>query len=156
MSEPSQETIALSPKKSGKLLYALIAISIIGASGTGFLWFRHHKAAPKVEPPKVTSVLHLETFIVNLADEDQQTFLRVGIDLGVTGPESKAKEGEAPQSSAPIRDVILGVLMATRSSDLATVDGKQKLKQQLLRQVNERLPSSHVQEIYFTEYLLQR
>jgi flagellar FliL protein len=158
MAEQIDEPGVVPAKKSGKLIYIVLAMLVVGvASVGGFLWLRHHKSAPPVEHPKITTVMHLESFVVNLADEDQHTFLRVGIDLGIAGTESKkTKEGEATEPPAPIRDVILSVLMATRSTDLTTMDGKQKLKDQLLQKLNERLPMLHVQEIYFTEYLLQR
>jgi flagellar FliL protein len=157
MAEQVQETVAVPAKKSGKLVYILVAVLVLGAaSGGGFFWLRHHKSVPPAEHPRVTTVMHLETFVVNLADEDQHTFLRVGIDLGIAGESKKAKEGEGEQPAAPIRDVILSVLMATHSTDLATIEGKHKLKEQLLQKLNEHLPALHAQEIYFTEYLLQR
>lgn len=157
MAEQENETVVVEEKKSRKLLPLIIAATVLGAAAIGgFLWVHHRKVTPPPEHPKVTTVMHLETFVVNLADEDQHTFLRVGIDLGLAAQEKKAKEGEASVPTSPIRDVILGVLMATRSTDLGTVDGKQKLKEQLLQKLNERQPQLHVQEIYFTEYLLQR
>jgi flagellar basal body-associated protein FliL len=135
----------------------IIAATVIGATAVGgFLWVHHRKVTPPPEKRKVTTVMHLETFVVNLADEDQHTFLRVGVDLGLAAQEKKAKEGEAEVPTSPIRDVILGVLMATDSADLSTIEGKQKLKDQLLQKLNEHQPQLHVQEIYFTEYLLQR
>ena len=157
MADQVDETVSVAQKKSGKLIPALIGLIVLGAASVGgFLWVHHRKATPPPEPPKVTTVMHLETFVVNLADEDQHTFLRVGIDLGITGEEKKAKEGESAMPTSPIRDAILSVLMATHSTDLGTVDGKQKLKEQLLQRLKERQPQLHVQEVYFTEYLLQR
>lgn len=156
MAEQVQETVTIPDKKSGKLLYLMVAILFLGAAGVGGFWMHRQKSTPPPERPKVTTVMHLETFVVNLADEDQHTFLRVGVDLGIASGPKKAKEGEAEQSMSPVRDVILSVLMATHSSDVASIEGKQKLKEQLLQKLNEHLPALHVQEIYFTEYLLQR
>ncbi len=154
---PAQETEVVKPKSSSKtLIIALVAIVLLAACGTGFFWYQRRAKAPVHEEPKKTEVLHLETFVVNLADEDQRTFLRIGIDLGIEIEGKKSKESEAGQPIAPIRDVILGVLMATHSDDLATVEGKQKLKEQLLQRLNQRLPQLKVHEVYFTEYILQR
>ena len=36
--------------------------------------------------PQVKGVLHLEPFVVNLADSEDNRFLRVGIDLGLGNP----------------------------------------------------------------------
>jgi len=157
MAEQENETVVVEEKKSRKLLPIMIAATVLGAAAIGgFLWVHHRKVTPPPEHPKVTTVMHLETFVVNLADEDQHTFLRVGVDLGLSAEEKKSKEGEASVPTSPIRDVILCVLMATRSTDLGTIEGKQKLKEQLLQKLNEGQPQLHVQEIYFTEYLLQR
>ena len=157
MAEQLNEMVVVAQKKSGKLVPVLIGTIVLGAAAVGgFLWVHHRKVTPPPERPKVTTVMHLETFVVNLADEDQHTFLRVGVDLGIGGEEKKAKEGESAVPTSPIRDAILGVLMATHSTDLSTMDGKQKLKEQLLQKLNERQPQLHIQEIYFTEYLLQR
>ncbi len=50
--------------------------------------------------------LHLETFVLNLADPGQRSYLRVGIDLGLA--EAVRRGEESPVAEA--RDTILGVL----------------------------------------------
>lgn len=101
------------------------------------------------------STLHLETFVVNLADEDGRTFLRIGIDLGLAKAPGKEKENEVTPV-ALVRDTILSVLMARTSGELANPEGKEKLKSDLMRTLVQRAPELKVQEIYFTEFLLQR
>lgn len=103
------------------------------------------------------STLHLETFVVNLADEDGRTFLRIGIDLGLAKAPGKEKEKENEVTPvALVRDTILSVLMARSSGELANPEGKEKLKSDLMRTLVQRAPELKVQEIYFTEFLLQR
>jgi len=104
------------------------------------------------EPAAVHSTLHLETFVLNLADADQRSYLRVGIDLGLI---RELKRDEAAPV-AEIRDTILGVLSETKVNDLLSAAGKAKLKQDLLRALEERIPSLGVDEVYFTEFLIQR
>ena len=83
MAEQENETVVVEEKKSRKLLPIIIAATVLGAAAIGgFLWVHHRKVTPPPEHPRVTTVMHLETFVVNLADEDQHTFLRVGVDLG--------------------------------------------------------------------------
>jgi flagellar FliL protein len=102
--------------------------------------------------------MHLESFVVNLADPEENRFLRVGIDLGLENPlpakEGKGGEGEIP--TARIRDCILVVLSSWHSDTLLAPDGKQKLKDELVRALRARVPELGVREIYFTDFLVQR
>ncbi len=132
-----------------------VALTVVGAAAAWFL-LRPHRTEAKPEPTRITSVLPLEPFVVNLADEEPKVFLRVGIELGLAGAEKKAKEGKVEEPTALVRDSILGVLMSKRSDDLVTADGKQKLKEELLRVLNNRAPELRVHEVYYTEFLLQR
>ena len=101
----------------------------------------------------VKSTLHLESFVLNLADADQRSYLRVGIDLGLN---KELKRGEEGPPVAKIRDTILTVLAVAKLEDLLTVDGKTKLKENVLHALQERAPEVGVEEVYFTEFLIQR
>jgi flagellar basal body-associated protein FliL len=96
--------------------------------------------------------LHLETFVLNLADPGQRSYLRVGIDLGLAR-EMGRRETEPV---GEVRDTILGVLAESRVDDLLTAEGKNKLKAGLLRALQQRVPGLGVEEVYFTEFLIQR
>ena len=89
---------------------------------------------------------------MNLADTDRRSYLRVGIDLGL-GRSPKSGE-EAPV--AQVRDIILGVLAEAKVDDLMTANGKTELKSKLLQALKEHTPQLEVEEIYFTEFLIQR
>jgi len=108
--------------------------------------------------PQIKSVMHLEPFVVNLADPEENRFLRAGIDLGLEkalpSKEGKGGEGEIPLSR--IRDCILAVLSTWRSDALLAPEGKEKLKQELVRALGARVPELGVKEIYFTDFLVQR
>jgi flagellar basal body-associated protein FliL len=101
---------------------------------------------------QVRSTLHLDTFVLNLSDPDQRSYLRVGIDLGLSREE---KRGEVTPV-AEVRDTILGVLAEGKVDVLLTAAGKTKLKQDLLTALQQRLPQLGVEEVYFTEFLIQR
>ncbi|MFZ0964647.1 MAG: flagellar basal body-associated FliL family protein [Terriglobia bacterium] len=108
--------------------------------------------------PQIKAVLHLESFVVNLADPEDNRFLRVGIDLGLENPlpakEGKGGEGEVP--IARVRDSILGVLSTWHSDALLAPEGKQKLKEELVHELRARVPELGVREVYFTDFLVQR
>jgi len=137
---------------SRKLTYVLLLLIALGAAAAaGWLWWsRAGASASSLSHP----VLHLDTFVLNLSDRDDRAYLRAGIDLGL-GSDSQTKNEEAPPV-ALIRDTILGVLAKAHSEDVLTPEGKQKLKGEILRTLRERAPELGVEEVYFTEFLIQR
>jgi len=144
------------PKKRG-VIFGLVGALLLGTAAAGIVASRAraHPAQPKELPE---TVLHLDTFVVNLSDDDR-TYLRVGVDLAVVEPAAKKgeKEGaEPPGNVAEIRDTILGVLTATESTALMTPEGKQHIKEVLRNALNTRIPALKVRDVYFTEFLIQR
>jgi flagellar FliL protein len=111
---------------------------------------------PKAEP-EVRAVLHLEPFLVNLADPEGDRFLRIGIDLGLErelGEHNRAGQSEMP--IARTRDTILMILTTCKADALMTPAGKAKLKDDLIKALREHAPELGVREVYFTEFLVQR
>lgn len=98
-------------------------------------------------------ILHLEPFVVNLADAEENRFLRVGVDLGLAKP---LADKESAADVARARDSIILVLSTWRSDALLASDGKQKLKEEMLHSLQDRVPELGVKEIYFTDFLVQR
>jgi flagellar basal body-associated protein FliL len=138
-----------------KWLVTAVATAVVLA---GCLFF-YTRIVPKTSSPEVRkpySVVHLEPFVVNLADDGQQTFLRIGIDLAVEGSEIEKKCSSLPLQAAPLRDTLLEILSASRSEELVTAEGKQKLKESILQRLNRRLPETCVREVYFTDFLVQK
>jgi len=130
-----------------------VPASVLALCGVWF-WMNRNAAVPAQTQPDsgVRSILHLETFVLNLADADQRSYLRVGIDLGLR---NEARRGE-PLPIAPVRDAILAVLSQAKSEDLVTPAGKEHLKASLRQALERRVPELGVEEVYFTEFLIQR
>lgn len=141
------------PRGRGRIVFSVLAV-LLAALGTWFWADRTNEPVPSGAGPAVKGTLHLETFVLNLADPDQRSYLRVGIDLGLGREIGKGNSKDAPVSEA--RDTILGVLGRCRVDELLTEAGKTKLKADLLRALQQRLPGLEVQEVYFTEFLIQR
>ena len=131
----------------GTLLFA-----IVGA--TGWFWQRSTSERTTSDGRSVLSVMHLESFVVNLSGASENGYLRVGIDLGVaTDPRQSEKQAA---SIGRLRDAILSVLATQKVDELLTAEGKVKLKQDMLVAINDRVPEVQCKEIYFTEFLVQR
>ena len=116
-------------------------------------------------PPKTHSIA-FEPLLVNLADEGGAAYLRLSLSLrvlddvpvkGEKPKEEKPEKGKAVnESEAAVRDVALDVIGRTTAAELLQVDGKEKLKQQLLVAIEKRVPEVKVKDVFFTEFLVQQ
>jgi flagellar basal body-associated protein FliL len=122
--------------------------------------FRHSASSAHQEAKaqqEVRAVLHLEPFVANLADPEGDRFLRVGIDLGLDrDPAEDSRAGQNKLPMARTRDTILIVLTTCNADALLPAAGKAKLKEELIKALREHVPELGVQEVYFTEFLVQR
>jgi flagellar protein FliL len=161
---PDDPNSAPEEEKSGSPVRTIIVVLLLLAvAGTVGLWFRarrHRAAAPKkpvAVETKVNAVMHLEGFTVNLADKEQTSYLRVGIDLGLGHEVPGGKEGDQSARFTPmIRDTFLGVLSTWTSELLLAPEGKAKVKADLVKALRDRAPELDVREVYFTDFLVQR
>jgi flagellar protein FliL len=131
---------------------ALIAMLVMA------IWWWHRTATvqateAEASTSEVRTLLHLDSFVVNLNSASGNGYLRIGIELGLT---ADLKEGERQLAYvAQVRDTILTVLATRSVEELLTPEGKSKLKDDLLTAIRERIPGIHCHEVYFTEFLVQ-
>ncbi len=160
----SESESAPEAKKSSKKLFfaGLAFVLLLGMGGLGWFFLSSQAAAEEEEhpegEPEVTAFLHLENFVVNLADPEEHRYLRVGIDLGLehSMESGGGHEGGGELPTALIRDAILIVLSTWTSDELLTPEGKTQLKEKLVSTLQERVPHLSVQEVYFNDFLVQR
>ena len=117
------------------------------------------------------------TKIVNLADPGGRRYLKTTIVLEVAPPpEVLAATAEAGQgggeAAAPnaaltafndeinqripmINDTLTTLLSSKTFESIYTVEGKEALREEILRKLEERLPELHVIAVYFTEFVVQ-
>lgn len=152
MAEEKQELGEPRPRRRLALILIPLVVVVAGA-GVWFLASPGGQPAEAKSDSPVRSTLHLETFVLNLADTSERAYLRIGIDLGLNQEPKQAAEA-APV--AQVRDTIVGVLGDAKVDDLLTSAGKTKLKQEIQRALRERVPQLGVEDVYFTEFLIQR
>jgi flagellar basal body-associated protein FliL len=140
------------PAGTGRRAGVIILVVILGGIVFWYWSSRSESSASANPSTRVQSALHLETFVLNLADKDQRSYLRVGIDLGL----NREPKRDEPVPVAKVRDTILGALAEAKVDALMTPEGKAKLKENLLHTLQERLPDQGIVEVYFTEFLIQR
>jgi flagellar FliL protein len=145
-------------KKSSSLVLILAVVVVLAVAGGGAWFYLHQGKTAQAAPPQAEQLhtVHLEGFTVNLADVEENHFLRITIDLGLGHAPKPAKEGESEIPTARVRDAILTVLTAGKADTLITQDGKTQLKAAVLSALQQRVPELDVREVYFTEFLVQR
>jgi len=89
----------------------------------------------------------------NLNGSSQRAYLRVGITLGLAHPLPRNPAEATP--TAAVRDTILSVLATAQPDEMLKAEGKRQLKDDLLRALQERVPQLAVENVYFTEFLVQ-
>jgi len=112
--------------------------------------------AAKVEAPVATHPVVIEPLLVNLADDDGHSYLRVSVVLGEVEDKKAGEEKALPGANASLRDTILEVLGRQHSAGLLDPSGKERLKKELKAALDEKVPEARVQTIYFTDFLVQR
>jgi flagellar protein FliL len=159
MAQTENKTSTEPEKKSSSMVLILALLVVAMGAGAGAYFYFHQtktaQAAPTAEPETLHTV-HLEGFTVNLADVEENHFLRVTIDIGLGHVPKAAKEGESEIPTARVRDAILTVLTAGKADVLITQEGKAQLKKEILAALQRVAPELDVREVYFTEFLVQR
>lgn len=146
----SSSSPARRPGAKTKWLLSIVGMVAVVAAGI-FLWSRPQESSSTASVGTTETTLPLETFIVNLEGAGQRAYLRVGITLGLSRP-LKKKEA-AP--IALVRDTILTVLANAHPDQLLAAGGKQNLKAEIVKALQESAPDLGVDNVYFTEFLVQ-
>jgi flagellar basal body-associated protein FliL len=73
--------------------------------------------------------------------------------LGSTQSFSRGKAEAIP--TALVRDTILNVLATAQPEELVKLEGKRQLKDNLLQALREKAPQLAIDNVYFTEFLVQ-
>ena len=94
----------------------------------------------------------LDTFVVNLADDGAQRYLKVTMMVEFFGNEPP------PQFSMrqpEVRDLLLTLLSSKYVADIRTIEGKQQLRDEVIARINRVLDDDVVKAIYFADFIVQ-
>lgn len=106
------------------------------------------------EDEDVKKIIELPPFIVNLADTEQARYLRMTVSLGI---DSEGAENEKPNQLflTRVRNAMLAVLSDKRSDEILSVEGKTKLRKELLEAARAASVDPEVIAIYVTDFIVQ-
>lgn len=130
-------------KKRSKLPVIAGVLLLLLLAGGGAAWHLLHGApdgaAESSKPTAKPLFVSLEPFTVNLAEEDGDHYLQIGIVYQVTDD----KIGDVMKLHMPIlRNRLLLLLSAKKPTELSTAEGKKKLVDELVVAARESLPGT--------------
>jgi len=155
---------AKAPKKNKSKLLLIVgvgaALAAVGGGAAAYLLIGKkdaaHAAEQKVQPKKVPVFVDLESFTVNLRDDDDDRFMQVKL----VAEMRDAAAGDMLKNMMPaVRSEILLLLGSKRAADLATREGKEKLAQEIVAAANKALERTSaekgVEAVNFTHLIIQ-
>jgi flagellar protein FliL len=97
-------------------------------------------------------IFTLDPFTVNLSnvEEDKKVLVEVNIELN-----DENSFHEVKSSSAAVRDAVVTILSKHEHADIATVQGKLSLKDEIATAINQHLKTSMIRGIYFTKFFVE-
>ncbi|SPF31267.1 Flagellar FliL protein [Syntrophobacter sp. SbD1] len=154
--EEEQTAVQEKPKSKKLLIIVILALVLLGGGGAGayFKFFRAANDMKGEEQKKETEpVFHeVDTFMVNLADAGGKRFLKATMKFKVDSP---SVADECKSRNFEIRDIILTLLTSKETTEVITPDDKLALKKQIMETVNSVLRKGHIQDVYFTDFIIQ-
>lgn len=149
------------PKKSKKKLIVILVAALLLLGGGGGAWWyfmgqNGNEAGAKKEKAMPPVFVTLEQFTINLQPEGGEHYLQVSMTLQVT---AKEDVDQIKLYMPQIRSRVLLLLSGKKASEIATIEGKKKLSEEIMAQVNQPLtpqgkPQS-VSNVFFTSFVIQ-
>ena len=146
------------------IIVLLLLLLIIGGLVAYFLLSGNEEQPPPQQQQKIEKkhkvssmaeigpIYPLDPFIVNLVSSNANRYLKCKIDLELDSPELQQ---EVDKKLPAIRDLIIQILSSKSVEEIQTAKGKQKLKEEIKRKINEILTTGEIKNVYFTEFVIQ-
>jgi len=106
----------------------------------------------KSDLTEIGPIYPLDKFIVNLVSNNSERYLKCKISLELDAPELQQ---EVDKKLPAVRDTIIQILSSKTVEEIQTAKGKEKLKEEIKRKLNEMLTTGEIRHVYFTEFVIQ-
>ncbi|SHJ81063.1 flagellar FliL protein [Malonomonas rubra DSM 5091] len=148
-------------KKKLIIIIAAVVVLLIGAGVGAFLFMggeeeeispEQEQAELEKQAKQVGPMVNIDTFIVNILDDEESRYLKAAITLELNTPEASM---EVTERMAQIKDAILLLVGNKTFGELRDLQGKIQLRAELLNRINSILQNGKVKRIYFTDFVVQ-
>jgi len=94
----------------------------------------------------------MSQFVVNLLSEGGSKYLKVALDIELDSQELSA---EMDMKKSLIRDIIIRALSSKTFEEVSTMKGKDRLKDEIVNNINDVLADGQIKNIFFTDFVVQ-
>lgn len=102
---------------------------------------------------KDRTLVHLGDFTTNTIKDDRAAkFLKTKITVRTSDEDASL---ELQRRNIIVRDAVIKVMSSNRFDQIATAQGKMKLKEGVASEINALLREGEVKEVFFTEFIVQ-
>jgi flagellar FliL protein len=164
-----EDTKAEQPAKKGKgglVIILILAVIVVAGGGAALYFLVLHKAPAAAEEslnpepstaPKVQAepgpIVPYSSFLVNLADVGGKRYLKFSLSIELSKHKNFLQEVE--HKDAKIKDIIISIISSKTFEEVNTPQGKIALKQEILRRLNTIMSGGKVEDVFFTEFVVQ-
>ncbi len=94
----------------------------------------------------------MSQFVVNLLSDSGGKYLKVALDIELSTEELAS---EMDKKKSLIRDIVIRSLSSKTFEEISTMKGKDRLKDEIVKNINEVLADGQVNNIFFTDFVVQ-
>ena len=158
-------------KKGKSKLILIIVIALVVALGGGFAVWKFVLSsddangevqaegqegktvgdAGKPEEPFEWIMTLLDPFIVNLFDGEGVRYLKVKIEIQIKDIHQEDIKKMIPQ----VRNSLIILLSSKKYTEIGSIEGKVRLRQEILYRLHRILGEGKVKDVYFTDFVVQ-
>ena len=147
-----------------KLIIIIIAVLVLlGGAAGGYFFFMGSDEEEKISPEQeqaelekqakqVGPMVSMDSFIVNIMDDQDSRYLKATITIEVDGEEASM---ELTQRMPQVKDAVLLLLGSKTFGEISDLQGKIQLRAELINKINSILLKGKVKRIYFTDFVVQ-
>lgn len=160
--ETPEKEAAKGGRKKMIMIIAIAAVVLIGGGVGAYLFLsggdpevtaeEQAKAEKEAEAKNVGPMINIDSFIVNILDDDGTRYLKAAITLEV---DNDTTADEINLRMPQLKDAILLLISNKTFAELRDLQGKLQLRAELTTRINSLLKSGQVKQIYFTDFVVQ-
>lgn len=136
----------------GIIIVAVIAMIVEKETATNTFTQMKNVALVK-PPPPLANYNFTEEFRINTSDKGEAHFVKMKLAFGIA-KEDQTLSAELAERNAQMRDLINLIVGRKSKDELINIEDQLDLREEIKAQVNHILTEGKIQEVYFTEFII--